>query len=133
MSTSTAEQTGIIPPSKYKAIAASFVLISFTLFTGFICVLVLAATLTQARVSSLAIEGVSLSIWKPDTVRQEWTTIREQQQRESRALGIAEIKRTETSGKKTAAESELNVASNNLVPLLEEFNFRVKPFAPVSA
>jgi hypothetical protein len=129
MSTSTEEQaTEIRSAGSSKGILASIVLIGFTLIIGFICVVVLAATLTQARVSSLAIEGVSLSIRKLDTVRQQWATIRDQQQRQSKALGIALIKRAETSGQKTAAESLYNIAKNDLVSLLEEFNFRAKPF-----
>jgi hypothetical protein len=93
----------------------------------------LAATLTQTRISSLAIDGVSLSIWKLDSVRQEWQAIREQQQRETKALGIAEIKRPETSAKKTAAESNYDINLKVLTSLLGEFNFRVRPFDPALA
>jgi hypothetical protein len=129
MSTATENQVnGTGPSNRYKGLGASVVFIGFTLITGLACIFVLSATLTQARISSLAIEGVSLSIWKLDTVRQQWATIRDQQQKQSKALGDAEIKRTETSGQKTAAESEYNIALNDLVTLLEQFNFRVKPF-----
>jgi hypothetical protein len=119
---------GIVPSNRFKDFWASATFIGFTLITGVICIFVLSATLTQARISSLAIEGVSLSIWKLDTVRQQWATIRDQQQKQSKALGDAEIRRAETSGQKTAAESEYNIALNDLVSLLEEFNFRAKPF-----
>jgi hypothetical protein len=119
---------GIVPSNGFKDFWASATFIGFTLITGVICIFVLSATLTQARISSLAIEGVSLSIWKLDTVRQQWATIRDQQQKQSKALGDAEIRRAETSGQKTAAESEYNIALNDLVSLLEEFNFRAKPF-----
>lgn len=105
MSTPKEDQAnGIAPPGRFKGIFASAAFIGFTLLTGSICILVLAATLTQARISSLAIEGVSLSIWKLDTVRQQWATIWDQQQKQSKALGNAEIRRAETSGQKTAAE-----------------------------
>ena len=117
-----------IVPSWAKSFFASLAFIGFTVITGFACIFVLSATLTQARISSLAIEGVSLSIWKLDTVRQQWATIRDQQQKQSKALGNAEIRRAETSGQKTAAESEYNIARDDLVSLLEEFNFRAKPF-----
>src|SRR5882757_6711298 len=129
MNTPTESQAnGITPPRRLKGFLASAVFIVFTLITGITCIFVLSATLTQARISSLAIEGVSLSIWKLDTVRQQWATIRDQQQKQSKALGDAEIRRAETSGEKTAAESEYNIALNDLVSLLEEFNFRAKPF-----
>jgi hypothetical protein len=128
MSTPTVNQAhGIVPSIRFKGFWASVMFIGFTLLTGITCIFVLSATLTQARISSLAIEGVSLSIWKLDTVRQQWATIRDQQ-KQSKALGDAEIKRAETSGQKTAAESEYNIALNDLVSLLEEFNFLVKPF-----
>lgn len=107
---------------------ASGALIGFTLLTGIACVVVLSATLTQARISSLAIEGVSLSIWKLDTVRQQWATIRDQQQKQSKALGDAEIRRAKTSAEKTAADADYNIVLKDLVSLLEEFNFRVRPF-----
>jgi hypothetical protein len=63
-------------------------------------------------------------------VRQQWGTIRSQQRQQGDALGAAEIKRAETSGQKTAAESQYNVARDEMVSLLEEFNFRARPFAP---
>jgi hypothetical protein len=122
------QTNGITPSIGLKAIGASVAFLGFTLLTGIACIFVLSATLTQARISSLAIEGVSLSIWKLDTVRQQWVTIRDQQQKQSKALGDAEIKRAETSGQKTAAESQYNIALNDLVSLLEEFNFRTQPF-----
>ena len=129
MNTPTENQAnGIAPPRWLKGFLASAVFIGFTLITGLTCIFVLSATLTQARISSLAIEGVSLSIWKLDTVRRQWVTIRDQQQEQSKALGNAEIRRAETSGQKTAAESQYDIARNDLVSLLEEFNFRAKPF-----
>jgi hypothetical protein len=134
MSNSTAGQVQeSAHPGKPKEILVSSALIGFTLIVGAICVMVLAATLTQARISSLSIEGVSLSIWKLDTVRQQWTTIRDQQQRQSEALGIAEIRRAKTSGLKLAADSSYEIARNDLVSLLEEFNFRAKAFDPALA
>jgi hypothetical protein len=100
---------------------------------GLICIVVLAATLTQTRIATLTIDGVNLSIWKLDSVRQGWQEIRDQQQRETKALGLAEIKRPETSAKKTAAESEYNIRLKDLTLLLGEFNFRVKPIDPALA
>jgi len=122
------QASGIASPCRFKSFFTSLAFIGFTVLTGLTCILVLSATLTQARISSLAIEGVSLSIWKLDTVRQQWATIRDQQQKQSKALGNAEIRRAETSEQKTAAESQYNIARDDLVSLLEEFNFRAKPF-----
>jgi hypothetical protein len=128
MSAATEEQQNATFASRLKGYFASATFILFTVIVGVTCVVTLSATLTQARISSLAIEGVSLSIWKLDTVRQQWATIQDQQQKESKALGDAEIRRTGTSGKKTAAESEYNVARDELNDLLERFNYRVRPF-----
>jgi hypothetical protein len=121
MTIPTEHANSISRPNSFARIIASVAFIGFTFLTGITCIFVLSATLTQARISSLAIEGVSLSIWKLDTVRQQWATIREQQQKQSNALGEAEIRRAETSGQKTAAESEYNIALNDLVSLLEDF------------
>lgn len=113
-----------------RSISASLALIVITLSIGVACIFALSATLTQSRISSLAIEGVSLSIWKLDAVRQQWVTIRDQQRQQSNALGNAEIRRAETSGQKTAAESQYDVTRDELVSLLEQFNFRARPFDP---
>jgi hypothetical protein len=88
---------------------AGLAFIGFTVATGLLCIVVLSATLTQARISGFAIEGVSLSIWKLDTVR-----LRAQQQKQ--ALGDAEIKRAETSGQKTAAEPKPSSAGWSTFP-----------------
>ena len=53
------QANGIAPPSRFKGIFASAAFIVFTLITGLTCIFVLSATLTQARISSLAIEGVA--------------------------------------------------------------------------
>lgn len=114
--------------TKLEGSLASVLLMTFTLGISFLCVVVLAATLTQARISSLAIEGVNLSIWKLDTVRQDWTAIRDQQKAQSKALGAAEVERTATTKKKAQSEAQYIAARNVLDSELEEFNFRLRPF-----
>ncbi|MGD0720833.1 MAG: hypothetical protein ABR970_07270 [Roseiarcus sp.] len=70
--------------------AISTALITLTLGVGLLCVLVLSCTLTQARMSTIAIDGVNLSIWKLDDIRKQWSEIRSQIQSHSADLAEAE-------------------------------------------
>jgi len=53
-------------------------LTAFTLCIGISCVIILAATLTQTRISSVTIDGVPVSIWKLDSIREQWASLRAQ-------------------------------------------------------
>ena len=125
----TGDQAGQIAATRsIYGILTSIGLICFTLLITLVCAVFLATTLTQTRISSLAIDGVTLNIWKLDSVRQAWREIREQQQRETKALGLAELERNKTSPEKTAAEADYDIKLKALTSLLGEFNFRVRPF-----
>jgi transcriptional regulator with XRE-family HTH domain len=56
----------------------SGLLVVFTLVLGLVCVFLLACTLTQSRLSSIALSGVNVSIWKLDDVRKQWQALRTQ-------------------------------------------------------
>lgn len=56
----------------------STLLVSLTLVIAALCVIVLSSTLTQSRLSAIAIDGVSLSIWKLDSIGRQWAGIRGQ-------------------------------------------------------
>jgi hypothetical protein len=64
------------PPDKLRERITSIILITFTTAVGFASVIALASTLIQTRLSTIAIEGVPINIWKLDDIRQDWWEIR---------------------------------------------------------
>ncbi len=67
------------PPANFRGIATSLALIAVTLVIGSFCIITLAATLTQGRITSLTIDGVAVNIWKLDGIRVAWNEIKTQQ------------------------------------------------------
>ena len=53
-------------------------LICLTLLIAVLCILLLAGTLTQSRISSISVDGVNISVWKLDDIRKQWKDIRDQ-------------------------------------------------------
>ena len=121
------------PPSRLREWLTSIVLIVFTSAVGFACVLVLASTLTQGRMAGLNIEGVNISIWKLDYIRQQWADIREHMRRESDDLAGAEQRRGELSAQLIAVEAKYQSALIAFAQLLDEFNSRIRPLDAVLA
>jgi hypothetical protein len=82
--TDTASNTEEV--SKFRQNATSILLVLFTGFVGLLCILVLACTLTQTRLSTISIDGVTISIWKLDDTRTQWKKIRDRIRDQSEAL-----------------------------------------------
>jgi hypothetical protein len=76
--------------SKFRQIVTSILLVLFTSAVGLLCILVLACTLTQTRLSTISIDGVTISIWKLDDTRTQWKKIRDRIRDQSEALIKAE-------------------------------------------
>jgi len=72
--------------SKFRQIVTSILLVLFTSAVGVVCILVLACTLTQTRLSTISIDGVTISIWKLDDTRTQWKKIRDRIRDQSEAL-----------------------------------------------
>jgi hypothetical protein len=72
--------------SKFRQVATSISLVLFTSAVGLLCILVLACTLTQTRLSAISIDGVTISIWKLDDTRTQWKKIRDRIRDQSEAL-----------------------------------------------
>jgi hypothetical protein len=72
--------------SKFRQIVTSILLVLFTSAVGLLCILVLACTLTQTRLSTISIDGVTISIWKLDDTRTQWKKIRDRIRDQSEAL-----------------------------------------------
>jgi hypothetical protein len=82
--TDTASNTEEV--SKFRQNVTSILLVLFTGFVGLLCILVLACTLTQTRLSTISIDGVTISIWKLDDTRTQCKKIRDRIRDQSEAL-----------------------------------------------
>ncbi|MGA2892692.1 MAG: hypothetical protein ABSE22_07470, partial [Xanthobacteraceae bacterium] len=102
------------------------VLIAFTLSIGISCVIILAATLTQTRISSVTIDGVPVSIWKLDSIREQWASLRAQVASQSEEIRKAGDQRLELSDKKSRVSAEANSAQEILSQQVENLSFKVQ-------
>ena len=109
---------------------ASFLLIVVTLSLGIASVILLASTLTQTRIASLSIEGVSLSIWKLEHIRRDWADIRKQVRTRSGELIKLQIERTKLGSDVAAADTQYTNTRQNVLSLLEQLNYRIRPIDP---
>jgi uncharacterized protein (DUF3084 family) len=114
--------------SRFRAFLTSTLLIAFTMAVGLTCVLVLSCTLTQMRMSSISVDGVSISIWKLDDIRKQWTGIRDQIFEQSDALSKAESELSLEAKKDAENDIKYRPMRTALDGRLEEFNFRVRVF-----
>jgi hypothetical protein len=121
------------PTSKLVEMITSFGLIAFTIAVGLLCVLVLACTLTQTRMSGMSIDGVNISIWKLNDIRKQWNDIRLQISKQSRSLPPAETTRVDAEKNFNDYDIYYKPARTALDELLEEFHFVVQPFDPALA
>src|SRR5215207_8868512 len=113
------------PPSKAREVLTSATLILFTSMVGIACVIALASTLTQTRMSTLVIDGVPLSIWKLDDIRSQWTDIRDTIDDLSTEITEAEKERTTIVGKEATANQTFNAKRTTLVIKIDELLFRL--------
>ncbi|MEA2876871.1 MAG: hypothetical protein QOF14_2067 [Hyphomicrobiales bacterium] len=114
------------PPSKTREVLTSATLILFTALVGIACVIALASTLTQTRMSTLVIDGVPLSIWKLDDIRSQWTDIRDAIDDLSTEITEAEKQRTTIVGNEAAANQNFNAANTTLIIKIDELLFRLR-------
>jgi hypothetical protein len=113
------------PPSKGREVLMSISLILFTSLVGIACVVALASTLTQTRMSTLVIDGVPLSIWKLDDIRSQWTDIRDTIDDLSTEITDAEKQRTTIVGNEAAANQTFNAKNTTLIIRIDELMFRL--------
>jgi hypothetical protein len=105
-------------------------IVTFTLTVAYLSVVLLASTLTQSRMSGLVIDGVSLTIWKLDSIRHNWAPIQSEIEEQTQALTSAELKRTANNSRRSAANVKFGGALGRLNPLLEQFSYQVMVFDP---
>jgi hypothetical protein len=105
-------------------------LTAFTLCIGISCVIILAATLTQTRISSVTIDGVPVSIWKLDSIREQWASLRAQVASQSDEIHKAGDQRLELSDKKSRVSAEANSAKQILSQHVENLSYKVQKADP---
>lgn len=115
-------------PGRLRTIVTSAILVAFTVGVGLTCVLVLSCTLTQGRLSRIAIDGVPVSIWKLDDVRKQWSDLREQIFEQADSLSVAETDLSRDEKSLADNDTRYRPQRTQLDAELEEFNFRVRPF-----
>ena len=114
-------------PTKFRKLTTSLVLILFTLAVGIACVLVLSCTLTQTRIASIAVDGVNVSIWKLDDIRQQWQSVRDQIHANAKQLAAAEAGQAAANAKLPEIQARYRSTRTEIDQLLEQFNRQVRP------
>jgi hypothetical protein len=112
---------------RVKDVFVGLLLVVLTLLISAIAVIVLSCTLTQGRMSSLAIDGVTLSIWKLDATRVDWGTARDRIHTLETALTAAKLEAATKNSLKSGAVQEYNTALDALLAMLEQVNFQIRP------
>ncbi|OJY44271.1 MAG: hypothetical protein BGP08_08720 [Rhizobiales bacterium 64-17] len=95
-------------------------MIVLTVLVGTVCIFALASTLTQSRILSLSFDGVPASIWKLDSVRQDWSALRKQIADQTEALKAANSANLMLEDRGTKAAQGLNWAKEQLKDTLYE-------------
>lgn len=83
----------------------SLLLIGFTAIVGAMSILLLSATLAQSRISNLIFDGVSLTVWKLEQVRSQWSDTRGQQRIQLTILAIAEARHRRLASDQASADA----------------------------
>jgi hypothetical protein len=104
----------------------SLLLMGFTGLIAVLCVMALASTLTQSRVSSLSIDGVSISIWKLDSLRAQWSQLHDQRIKQKDAFAQVVQDRIGAIGKQSSAGSEVTNSEAKLGSVLTKISVRVR-------
>src|ERR1700710_2066809 len=76
---------------RVKDIFVGLLLVVLTLLISAVAVIVLSCTLTQGRMSSLSIDGVTLNIWKLNAIRVDWQEDRDSIHTQEKALTDAKL------------------------------------------
>jgi hypothetical protein len=116
--------------SKTREVTTSAVLITFTALVGIACVIALASTLTQTRVSTISIDGVPLSVWKLDDIRLQWSVVRAGIRDLSDNIAKSEQDRNKFVGAQAAIEEVFQAKDIALSIRVEELMFRLRVINP---
>jgi hypothetical protein len=121
------------PFANLRKAMTGFVLITFTALTGISCLIVLSSTLMQGRMSSIAVNGVPLSIWKVEDMRRQWAEVRQVVGILSQSVTEAERSRASHTSVAARVEGEYRAKRQALIIRLDEMQLRLRALDPQSA
>lgn len=107
----------------------SFVLILFTMAVATVCIILLASTLTQSRLS-FSIDGAQITVRKLDAVAQEWGRHRFNRDQGRTKLETALKNEERLTDARTKAEEEFDRTFNEVESLLVNFNLKIEQPEP---
>ena len=116
--------------SKSRQVATSMLLVLFTTAVGLLCILVLACTLTQARLTTISIDGVNIGIWKLDDTRAQWKKIRDRIRDQSEAVIKAKQDLYDAQQGLANNESTYHPARTPLDAELQAFRREIRAYDP---
>jgi hypothetical protein len=114
----------------WKAWLVSACLVIATVVLAALCIFILSSVLAQGRLSTITIDGVSLSIRKLVSVGDQWKTTRDQIQKQLQLRNEARNKRIELSIGFTNAKNELSGWKDHLEEMLQTLHRRVDSTEP---
>jgi len=127
---SRAEDRGGARARGWKSWLVSAGLVIATVFLAAWCIFILSSVLAQTRLSSITIDGVSLSIRKLVSVGTQWKTTRDQIQTELQLRNDARNRQIELSVRATNAKNDLATKKADLDELLQTLHRRVDATEP---
>jgi len=120
-------------PKSWKSWLISAGLVITTVIFAACCIFILSSVLAQARLSSITIDGVSLSVRKLVSIGGQWKTTRDQIQTELQLRNDARSGRIKLSVAATNAKNELGAKKVYLDDLLQMMHQRVDATEPTIA
>src|SRR5215467_12653222 len=91
----------------WKSWLASAGLVIATLLLATVCIFILSSVLAQTRLSSITIDGVTLSVRKLFSIGDQWKTARDQIQTQLQLRNTARNQRIDLSVRATNAKNDL--------------------------
>jgi hypothetical protein len=114
----------------WKAWLVSAGLVFATVILAALCIFILSSVLAQGRLSTITIDGVSLSIRKLVSVGDQWKTTRDQIQKQLQLRNEARNKRIELNVRGISAANAVATKKNDLDQLLTTLHRRVDATEP---
>jgi hypothetical protein len=114
----------------WKSWLVSAALVIVTLLLATACIFILSSVLAQARLSSITIDGVTLSVRKLFSIGDQWRTTRDQIQTELELRNTVRTQRIKLSVSATNAKNDLAAKKNYLDELLQTLHRRVDATEP---
>src|SRR5689334_3819283 len=125
-----AGMSGRTEPRNWKSWLVSAALVIATLLLAAACIFILSSVLAQARLSSITIDGVSISVRKLFSIGDQWKTARDQIQTELQLRNTARNQRIDLSVRATNAKNDLAAKRSYLDELLQTLHRRVDASEP---